>query len=236
MGALGGFVAGALLGGNRRGGLFGGGDGDGSGDAEAMALSQPQANMSIMSALGDLKQSVAVGTAQMETSQALQSAGIVNQLNNVTSSLAARVDSTKETVNAMAMVLSQQLNGLEKTTMENRYELSKDISTDGEKTRALITAQYEATLNRQLAEANAAIIELRNENRFTTRGRETEVNVTQTVNQMQQQQQQQNQFDRLYHVMSDLSQGIRATNQAINIGAGTQTATPTNTSTNTSVR
>jgi len=56
--------------------------------------------------------------------------------------------------------------------------------------------------------------------------------VTQTVNQAQAQAQTQGHFDRLYHMLNDAAQNIRATNQAINIGAGTQTASPVNTSTN----
>lgn len=103
-----------------------------------------------MAAIGAVDKSVAVSTAAMEASQANQTIGLTSQLNNVASSLASRVDGTKEAVNAGTMVLAQQLNGVERSIMENRYELAKDITTDGDKTRALITSQYEATLNRQL--------------------------------------------------------------------------------------
>jgi hypothetical protein len=116
--------------------------------------------------------------------------------------------------------------------MENRYELSKDISADGEKTRSLITNQYEINLQRQLSDANAAIIELRGDNRLSERTRGIEVNTTTTVNQMQQQQQQQAQYGQLANLIWSLGQNIRNDNAAINVGSGTQTSTPTNTNTN----
>jgi len=235
-GLIGGLILGSLL--RNNGNLFGG-NGDGAVAAAAVGgripSEQATANMSLMQAVGAVDKAVAVSTAAMEASQAAQSAGIVAQLNNTTASLATRIDSTKETVNAMAMVLAQQLNGLEKTTMENRYELSKDVTNDGEKTRALLVAQYEASLNRQLGEANAALIELRNENRFNERSRGIEVTTTNNINQLQQQQQSQAQWNAVAGLISNLAndlQYIRATNQAINIGGGTQTANPANNNTN----
>lgn len=233
-GLIGGLILGSLL--RNNGGLFGG---DGNGAAAAAALGgarippeQSTANMQIMQSIGAVDKAVAVGTAAMEASQAQQSAGIVSQLNSVASSLATRIDGTKDTVNAMAMVLAQQLNGLEKTTMENRYALSQDISADGDKTRALLTNQYEMNLQRQLADANAAIIELRNDNRNAERARGIEVTTTNNINQMQQQQQQQSQFGQVANALWALSQSIRSNNEAINVGSGTLTANPTNTNTN----
>ena len=235
-GLIGGLILGSLL--RNNGNLFGG-NGDGVAAAAVaggrIPSEQATANMSLMQSIGAVDKAVAVSTAAMEASQAAQSAAIVSQLNNTTASLATRIDATKETVNAMAMVLAQQLSGLEKTTMENRYELAKDIYTDGDKTRSLVTAQYEAALNRQLGEANAAIIELRSENRFNDRARGIEVTTTNNINQMQNQQQQQAQWNAVAGLVSSLAndlQYIRATNQAINIGGGTQTANPANNNTN----
>jgi hypothetical protein len=133
------------------------------------------------------------------------------------------------------MHLAEKISNVDKAVMENRYELSKDITADGEKTRTLVISQYEATLNRLLAEANAEIVELRSDSRSTRRAHDNEINVTQTVNQMQQQQQQTAQFNHLFGLLNDAVQNIRATNQAINIGGGTLTSTPTNTSTNSRV-
>jgi hypothetical protein len=229
-GLIGGLILGSILR-NNGGGLLGN-DGNATIGGARIPSEQSTANMSLMQAIGAVDKAVAVGTAAMEASQAAQSAGIVAQLNNVASSLATRIDGTKDTVNAMAMVIAQQLNGLEKTTMENRYLISQDINNDGDKTRALITSQYEATLNRQLSDANAAIIELRNDNRYAERSRGIEVTTTNNINQMQQQQQQQQQFGQLANLIYGLSQSIRSNNEAINVGSGTLTANPSNTNTN----
>jgi hypothetical protein len=188
--------------------------------------------MDLMASIGQVDKAVAVGTAAMEASQAAQSASIVSQFNSVTGSLANRIEGVKDSVNAGTMVLAQQINGLSTQVLQNRYELSKDISNDGEKTRALITAQNEATLNRQLSDANAAVIAL--QGRFDTaeRTRGVEVTTTNNINQMQQQQQQQQQWGQMYNVLWGLAQNIRSSNEAINVGSGTLTANPANTNTN----
>jgi hypothetical protein len=185
-----------------------------------------------MQSVGAVDKAVAVSTAAMEASQATQTIGITSQLNNVVASLANRVEGVKDAVNQNAVALMQGQAAINQNIMENRYELSKDISSDGEKTRALITQQYELNLQRQLADANAAIIELRGDNRLAERTRGIEVNTTTTVNQMQQQQQQQAQYGQLANMIWALGQNIRNDNSAINVGSGTQTSTPTNTNTN----
>jgi hypothetical protein len=232
-GLIGGLILGSLL--RNNGNLFGG-NGDGTNVVGGAVLRNPpeqnQANMDLMQAVGAVDKSVAVSTAAMEASQANQTIGITNQLNNVTSSLASRIDGTKEAVNAGTMVLAQQLNGLSTQVLQNRYELSKDVSNDGEKTRALIVAQYEATLNRQLSDANAAVIALQAKLDAGAVARGVEVTTTNNINQMQQQQQQQQQWGQLYNVLWGLAQNIRSTNEAINVGSGTMTANPVNTNTN----
>ena len=227
-GLIGGLILGSLL---RNGGNLLGAEA-GAGAALRSAPEQAAANMALMQSIGAVDKAVAVSTAAMEASQANQTIGITSQFNNVTSSLANRVDGVKDTVNANAMVLAQQLAALSQTTMENRYELSKDISADGEKTRALITNQYEINLQRQLADANAAIIELRGDNRLAERTRGIEITTTNNINQMQQQTQQQQQYGQLAGYIAQLAQSIRSNNEAINVGSGTLTANPTNTNTN----
>lgn len=229
-GLIGGLILGSLL--RNNGNLFGG---DGNAAAAATLRSPPeqvQANMSLMAAIGGVDKSVAVSTTQMEASQATQTLGITTQLNNVASSLASRTDGVKDTVNAMAMVLAQQLNGVQQQVMENRYVLAQDVQNDGDKTRALLTQQYEAALNRQITDANARVVAL--ETRFDTaeRSRGIEITTTNNINQMQQQAQQQAQYGQLANMIWGLSQSIRNDNSAINVGSGTQTSTPTNTNTN----
>jgi hypothetical protein len=188
--------------------------------------------MDLMAAIGAVDKSVAISTATMEASQATQTLGITTQLNNVASSLAARTDNLKDVINTNSVALMQGQAAINQNIMENRYELSRDISADGEKTRALITQQYELNLQRQLADANAAIIELRSREYAGTVGRGIEVTNTNNINQMQTQQQQQQQYGQLASMIWGLGQSIRNDNSAINVGSGTQTSTPTNTNTN----
>jgi hypothetical protein len=215
-GLIGGLILGSLLR-QGNGGLFGGNGADGAGAAGTLLRSPPEqvtANMSLMQAIGAVDKSVAVNAATFEASQANQSLGLTNQLNNTTSSLATRIADVNQNV------------------MENRYELAKDIAADGEKTRALIVAQYEATLNRQLGDANAEIIALRNRSALDAATNGITLTNTNNINQMQQQSQQQQQYSHLAQLIYGLGQNI--TNGAINVGSGTLTANPTNT--NTSIR
>lgn len=232
-GLIGGLILGSLL--RNNGNLFGN-NGDGAGVVGGAVLRNPpeqnQANMSLMQSIGAVDKAVAVSTAAMEASQANQTIGFTNQLNSLTGSLANRVDGVKDAVNAGTMVLAQQLNGVQQQIMENRYELSKDVQNDGDKTRALITQQYELNLQRQLADANAAIIELRGREHASVIGRGVEVTTTNNINQMQQQTQQQQQYGQLANMIWGLGQQIRSTNEAINVGSGTLTANPANTNTN----
>lgn len=228
-GLIGGLILGSLL---RNNGNFLGGNGDAAGAVLRSPPEQVQANMSIMQSLGDINRSVALGTATTETSNATQTGQLTNAINAATSANLIAIQGVKDNVSAGTMVLAQQLNGVEKSIMENRYELSKDISNDGEKTRALITSQYEATLNRQLSDANAAVIALQAKLDTGAATRGVEVTTTNNINQMQQQQQSQQQWGQLYNVLWGLAQSIRSNNEAINVGSGTLTANPTNTNTN----
>ena len=226
-GLIGGLILGTLLRGNR-GGLFGGEDGG----AVVAPGAQAQANMSLMQSIGQVDKAVAVSTAAMEASQANQSIGLTNQFNNVTGSLATRIEGVKDTVNSNSVALMQQLNTVNTNMLTGFNQTQQVVQNDGDKTRALITAQYEATLNRQLTDANAAVIALQNRFENAERARGIEVNTTTTVNQMQQQSQQQQQYGQLYNAIWGLSQSIRSNNEAINVGSGTLTANPTNTNTN----
>ena len=249
-GLLGGLLIGALLGNN--GGLFNNGRRDGLGDSAVLRNppEQNQANMDLMAAIGAVDKEVAVNQAAMEAANAAQTAAINGSLNSVTSSLATRIDGTKEAVSANAMVLAQQLNqldktqtanavtlmqqlnGLEKTVLQAQNDIEGTVTNDGDKTRALLVQQYEATLNRQLVAAQNEIAELRNDNRMNSATRGIEVTTTNNINQMQMQQQQQAQYSQLANLIWGLGQQIRSTNEAINVGSGTLTANPANTNTN----
>lgn len=225
-GLIGGLILGSLLRQGNNGGLFGGNGGDGA--AGALLRSPPEqvtANMSLMQAIGAVDKSVAVNAATFEASQATQSLGITTQLSSVASALTSNLNQVNTNILTGNALINQNV-------MENRYELSKDIAADGEKTRALIVAQYEATLNRQLGDANAEIIALRNRSALDAATNGITLTNTNNINQMQQQSQQQQQYAHLANLIYGLGQNI--TNGAINVGSGTLTANPTNT--NTSIR
>ena len=231
-GLIGGLILGSLL---RNNGNLLGGDGAGGAALGATLRNPPeqnQANMDLMAAIGAVDKSVAISTATMEASQATQKLGITTQLNNVASSIAARVDNVKDVINQNSVALMQGQAAINQNIMENRYELAKDISEDGDKTRALIVAQYEATLNRQLGDANAEIIALRSRSALDAATNGITLTNTNNINQMQQQSQQQQQYAHLANLIYGLGQNI--TNGAINVGSGTLTANPVNT--NTSIR
>ena len=208
-GLIGGLILGSLL--RNNGNLLGGGDAAGAGAMLRSPPEQAAANMSLMQAIGAVDKSVAVNAATFEASQATQSLGLTTQFNNQTAALSA------------------QLMALNTEVMENRYELSRDITADGAQTRALITAQYEATLNRQLTDANAEIVALRNRAALDSAASGITLTNTNNINQMQQQSQQQAQYAQLAHLIYGLGQNI--TNGAINVGSGTLTANPVNTNT-----
>lgn len=234
-GLIGGLILGSLL--RNNGNLFGG---DGvrpiAGEVLRNPPEQNQANMDLMAAIGGVDKSVAVSTTAMEASQATQTLGITSQLSSIASALTNNLNQTNtnvmSTANETQKAVMQGQALINQNIMENRYELSKDISSDGEKTRALITQQYEMNLQRQLADANAAIIELRSREHSSNAARGVEVTTTNNINQMQAQQQQQAQYGQLANLIWSLGQSIRNNDSAINVGSGTLTSTPTNTNTN----
>jgi len=231
-GLIGGLILGSLLRQGGRGGLFGGEDGGGAVLAGGAVTNQGLADMSLMNAIVQVDKAVAVSTAAMEASQANQTIGLTNQFNNVTGSLANRIEGVKDAVNANAVVLMQQLNAVNTQILTTANDTQTAVYNDGDKTRALITSQYELNLQRQLADANAAIIELRNREYSGSAARGVEVTTTNNINQMQQQAQQQQQYGQLANLIYALGQNITATNAAINVGSGTQTASPANNNTN----
>jgi len=119
---------------------------------------------------------------------------------------------------------------------ETKYSLAQAIKADGDQTRALIQAFEQAELNRKIVTQANEIIELKGDRNSRGHAKETELNITQVVNQNQAQQQQQQQF----LVLSNLNSALQALvqqNQTIHQGivnlgtmsgsAGQQTAANT---------
>lgn len=228
-GLIGGLILGSLL--RNNGNLFGG-DGVAGGAVLRNPPEQNQANMDLMAGIGGISKDVAVAQAAAENSNSQQTNMLSGQLSQVAAATVAQITGVKEAVTSNAMVLAQQLNQVNTNLISTANETQKVITSDGDKTRALITQQYEMNLQRQLADANAAIIELRSRENAASIGRGVEVTTTNNINQMQQQQQQQAQYGQLANLIWALGQQIRSNNEAINVGSGTLTANPTNTNTN----
>jgi hypothetical protein len=178
--------------------------------------------MSLMAGIGDIKQAVAVGVATTETSNATQTGQLSSAILQSTSANQVAVAGVKDAVNANSVVLMQQLNQVNSNIMESKYELSRDITNDGEKTRALITANMVTDLNNQLAD-------LRVQRAIADNG----VTVTNNINQNQNQQQQQQQLGFVVNALSGVVAELqRNTQSVVNLGtmsgsAGSQTANNT---------
>lgn len=243
-GLVGGLILGSLL--RNNGNLFGGTNGDGGGVATQSGVQSVVNQSAIQQELADIKAAIPFNEAQMQLALAQQAASITTQLNEVSAASAARDSNTQAYVangfanaNATrALEVANLTSGIANLGIQaerNTNDIEKSITHDGDRTRSLITQQYEATLNRQLTEANNALAELRAHSNLTAATRSIEVNTTNNINQVQAQQQQQQQYQQLAGLVANLAndlQYIRATNQAINIGSGVLAANPTNTNTN----
>lgn len=207
------------------------GNGAGAGAVNQITLGQ------IQGTLGDIKASVPLAEAQVQLALAGQAQQLMAQMNNnAQSTLSASADTRRDIASANAANIAQ-FGALAQTVNNGTYQVTSAVRDDGDKTRALITAQNEANLQRMLTVAENALLE----QRAVNRSREVEVNVTQSVNQnqnqLQTQAQQQQQFlitNNLLNQLLSQAQIAQATNQSLIIGnsgdvrGGPQTANPTN--------
>jgi hypothetical protein len=230
-GLIGGLILGSLL--RNNGNLFGNGDGVAGGGVATQAGVQSVVNQSaIQQELADIKAAIPYNEAQVQLALAATQTALTGQINNASQVTQAGFANTQNQLNQVENIVLSGFKELNNSVTTGTLLTQATIRDDGDKTRALITSQYQDTLNRQLTEANNALVELRADARLTERTRGIEVNTTNNINQMQQQQQQQAQFNQLAGLIYGLGQQIRSTNEAINVGSGTQTANPVNTNTN----
>jgi len=237
-GLIGGLILGSLL--RNNGNLFGGNGDGGVGAVATQAGVQSVVNQSaIQQELADLKAAVPLAEASLQAALAAQQNALqqnIFQAQTVTQAgFAAQVQNLNQIENNVLREtagINAGIANVDRNIAVQTGVLTAAVKDDGEKTRALITAQYEATLNRQLSDANAEIIALRNKQELASATRGVEVTTTNNINQMQQQQQQQQQYGQLANLIWSLGQNIQNSNAAINVGSGTQTANPANTNTN----
>jgi hypothetical protein len=200
----------------------------------------------ILQSLGDIKASVPLAEAQVQLALAGQAASVTGaiaaaenilQTQGVTSQLAnlQGFSNVKDAVNTLSTQVAIG-QGVTNTNIERLgWQLSKEITSDGAATRALITAQEQATLNRIIVTQASELAELRNESSRERDRHGIEITMTnnQNNNQLQFQQQQQV-LATLANCIADVSQVARATNQQLIIGntgstsGGAQSANPTN--------
>lgn len=227
-GGVGLLLAAALLGGNGFNNRNHGGDcADNATLSAALAgVTDSQMNTAVLQSLGQIQAAIPLAEAQVQLALAGSTDAIRSHLGQVENAILAGQNSIN--VNVLQGTAASIT-----ATKDAQFAVSSAVVSEGEKTRALITANQIAELNRLAAERQDEIIELRN---GVARDRDRhgiEINMINNQNQNQLQFQQQAQvLNTLSHGLVDALQSIRATNQAINIGAGTQVANPTNTNTN----
>lgn len=240
-GIIGGLILGSLLG--NRNGLFGN---NGVGGDAAVGLQNTSNTNAVLGAISDVKAAVPLTACQTQstveaaakdiTGQTLQQTIALNNAINQSQLAAAQgFASTGDKIDQLASATAVAF-GLVNTNIERTgWQIAQTVINDGEKTRALITANQIAELNRIAQERQDEIIELRNNaaRQNDRHGIEITMNNNQNQNQLQFQAQAQV-LNQLTHALLEVGQIARATNQSLIIGnsgpvaSGPQTANPVN--------
>lgn len=213
-----GLVLGLLLG---RGGLLGNQNDNGG----ARHVTQDDLNAQT---LGDIKASIPYNEAQVQLALAAAMASLTSQTTANTQHLSSEMSTAALTAATNAALAARDAAAIMNLTSHEAGDTRAAIYADGQATRALITANQIAELNRIAAERQDEIIELRSINGRDRDRHGIEITMTNNQNQNQLQFQQQAQIQgQLATLIAGLNQNI--TNQAINIGSGRQNANPNNT-------
>jgi len=241
--AVGGFLGAAL---GRNGNLFGGGNG-----TDVSGLNNLQGAIdtnAILSNLADIKAAVPLAESQVQLALAGAQSDITQQNQAQTLALMqqanagqlASVQLFANTGDKIDNVATQQAVGfgvLGSAIQKQTFDISQVVNNDGEKTRALISRQYEDTLNRQLTDAKNEVIELRGDRRIAEATGNITITNTNTANAMQAQNQAQQQFQILANLAAQVQnlagdiQSVRQATSNVNFGvqgANTQTNSASN--------
>lgn len=150
-------------------------------------------------------------------------------------------DNGRTEQNQANMSIMQSVAGVEKDLLASQAAQSAALASNLNALKDVVTSG-QMVAAQQLANVDKDIME----NRYLTLqnimldGDKTraliQTQYVDTLNRQLQSAELDGRFNRLYCELDNANQSIRATNQAINFGAGTLTASPTNTSTNNSVR
>lgn len=233
-GLLGALVLASLLGGRGLGGIGYGGVAPVATDGGTLTGITNAIDLSaITSTLSRIEASVPYNEGQVQLALAQSTAAIQNTANNNAQVLLASQNAIARDAATSNALLTRDIAAVATDVARESCAIQHAICEDGNATRALITNNLIAQL-----QADKVILENKLTEERHERRREIDrhgVEVTTIVNQNQTQAQLQAQaqrFDTLQGTLIQAMQAIHASNQAINIGAGTQTATPVNTSTN----
>lgn len=223
----------ALIGRNGNGGLFGGGDGAGIGGVNN--LQSAIDTNAMMTQLADIKASIPFNEAQLQLALGQAVAGLTAQNTANTQYLSTGQTAIQLAQQAISANLSREIANVDTNVDRQSTAIQVAIKDDGEKTRALITTNQIADLQRQLGVAQLTALEDRQNAARTTDRIHIETTVNQNQNQMQlQAQAQNNAINRLLDCVLENTQIARATNQQLIIGntgavtGGALTANPTN--------
>ena len=201
-------------------------------------------NNSLLSALGDIKSSIPLATCETNLAMAAQTDQLTRNITNGQTAIlqgqaALQLAEATSTAAIQANICNTSQNLLAGQSAINTnidrtgMTIINAIRDDGNATRALITAQAIQDLRDKHLIATNELAELRSERNRDRDRHGLEITMVQNQNQQQLQwQENRTEFERLRGLVFDTIQSVRATNQAINIGAGTLTSTPTNTNTN----
>lgn len=185
----------------------------------------------ILSKLGNIEGQVATAACNTDAGVSAAASSIRDSIQNQNLFLQGQLSTlllagqqsaanTKDAIQNSLAVLTAQNCDLGSSLQAGICAIKDAVNNDGDATRALINQIERDRLQHELCELKA-----------TSRSRDTEINVTQSVNQIQAQQQQQQQFSNimgLFHNLLGELQIQKQGNRTVQFGAG-NVATPTNT-------
>jgi len=230
-GLIGTLLALSLLGRNGLGNGWGNGVDGGAGGGAAV-LNSGTLDI-IQQTLGDIKASVPLAEGQVQLALAQQMASLSAQNNANTQAVMNGQTQAAFTAAANAAVAARDACNITSEIARESNAIQLTVKDDGEKTRSLITANYIADLNSRNVILANEISDLKASAERATAHHGTTITMTNNQNQNQLQFQQQAQvLNQLAGVLGGMQQSIHATNQAINIGSGSQRSNPSNNNTN----
>lgn len=219
-----------------------GGDGDGNAAtiAALSALVQNRNNdddccesLAVLSKLASIEGAIPAVGSQIQLALANLAAGLTAQNNTNTQTVTNQLGQIQLGQLVQSNAIQKAIADVDTNVDRTAATVINTVRDDGNATRALITANVIQDLRDDKVILANELAECRNERNRDRDRNGIEINMLQNQQQAQLQfQDQRNEFDKLRGLLLETVQLNRATNQAINIGAGTQTASPVNTQSN----